>query len=178
MQRILSRMLLVALPAAFGCSGSVGSQQIPTSGLFPQGNGDCSAHDVKVRVSVDEEKAPPPLQLRIESCRIDSDACMDMCTYELANLPSVVDIFGATYEPAPEFDNGEGGGGGVGFDPPTPVDTSGITPSACKVTFDGGTASADIGFQTFDNGGGCPEPDSNGTAEGSSSTTPTPVGGP
>jgi len=170
-------MLLAALPAAFGCSGSDGSQQIPTSSLFPQGNGDCSGHDVKVKVSVDEGKSPPPLQLRIESCRIDSDACMDLCTYELANLPSVVAIFGATYEPPPELENGAGGGGGAGFDPVTPVGSSGITPSTCNVTFDGGTASADIGFQTFDNGG-CAEPEADGTAEGSGSTTPTPVGGP
>ena len=173
MQRVLTRMLLVALPV-FGCgTGDSGTQTVPTSSIFPQG-GQCSPHDAKVTVSVDETKAPAPLQLRIESCRMDEDACMDMCTYELANLPAIMAIFGLAETPV-SFDGG-------GIDLPANGDQfQGNTPSSCHVTFDGGTANSDIGFQTFDTSGGCgfAEPGTNGggTSQGSGTSTP-PVGGP
>ena len=175
MQRILARIVLVALPAV-GCStGSDSSQQIPSTLLFPQpGGGDCQTNEVKVNVAVDEAKATPPLQLRIESCRMDADACMDLCTYELTNLPSVLGIFGATAEPVDNFGGDLPVSGGGTVEPP--FQSTGITPSDCKVTFDGGTANATIGYQAFTSGGGCAEPETNGGNGGIS--PPSQVGGP
>ncbi|HTR51814.1 MAG TPA: hypothetical protein VMJ10_13955 [Kofleriaceae bacterium] len=176
MQRILARTLLVALSAVGCSSGSDDSQQIPTNSLFPQGNNDeCSTQEAKLNIAVDEAKATAPLQLRIESCRLDADACMDLCTYELDNLPSVLAIFGATAEPVDfggDLPTTEGGGT---LEPP--IDNAGITPSDCKVTFDGGTANASIGYQAFSSDGGCAEPGTNG-GSGAISSPPTTGGGP
>ncbi|HEY1553284.1 MAG TPA: hypothetical protein VGF94_00550 [Kofleriaceae bacterium] len=149
---------------AFGCTSSSdnGSGQLP--GLFTPTGTDCTQH-TKLSFGVDESKAPPPFQLRIESCRMDADACMDLCTYELSNLPQMVQLFGS-FEP-PRFEGGGGGFGGT--EPPVPngptlPTPSGLTPTACHVTFDGNTANSDVSFDSFSASSNCgfAQPGTNG----------------
>lgn len=48
------------------------------------------------------EPAEPPMQLRIESCRVDADACMDLCTTALAQH----NVFGVAQTCQVTFDSG------------------------------------------------------------------------
>src|SRR5262245_49583708 len=67
LRRILQQVVLAGLPLGTGCI----AEKVLTGG------GDCyETHRVTIPVSLPAE---PSLQLRIESCRLDVDACTELC---------------------------------------------------------------------------------------------------
>ena len=68
LRRVLQAIVLAGLPACGLGEGVVGSIG---------GNGDCERTITK-KFDFDLP-ADPPLQLRVESCRVDADACLDLC---------------------------------------------------------------------------------------------------
>jgi hypothetical protein len=161
MRRLLPRILLLAVPATLGCSND-GPQ---TGDGFQFLSPDCTSH-VHLTVSADGDTAAPPAQLRIESCRLDADACMDLCTYQLRKLlkqPGWGDWLSSGSD-GQVFNTGDNQG--VGFPPGDPMnpDLSGPVPQACKVTFDGSTANSEIAWDQPNFQAGCAEP---GAATGS-----------
>lgn len=149
MRGTLPGILLLAVPVIAGCSSSGTSATSVGQGLFS--NSSCTVH-THLTVSVDTP-APPPAQLRIESCRLDVDACMDLCVYELNNLSKYPQWLGGVPPPQGIFNGGVGAPG-----VPTDGFTPQFTPSLCKVTFDGSTANAEIALDTPNFGPGCAEP--------------------
>lgn len=158
MRGLLPRILLLAVPVVIGCSSS-SDPGTSTGNGFLSNSSNCTTH-THLNVSV-ASPAPPPVQLRIESCRLDVDACTDLCTYELNHLQQYPEWLGGM-QPPPVFT----GGGGFGGAPdqtgapgvPAGFGTPGLVPSTCKVTFDGSTANAEIVVDTPNFGSGCAEP--------------------
>jgi hypothetical protein len=92
--------------------------------------------------------APPSMQLKIDSCRVDVDACGALCTRVMEDHGLATNI---------AFPPGMGGipdqGFGQDFVPYT----------KCAVTFDGGTAHVDVAYDQFNGGDNCPVFDQAGT---------------
>jgi len=158
---MLTRILFIAVPATVGCSSDGPSTGNGTQFLSPN----CSTH-VHFTVAVDGGKATPQMQLRIESCRLDVDACPDMCGYQLYQLSQL---------PANGWVNPNNGtqvfnGGDTGAPPqlgvPTGGGTVGIPPVACKVTFDGNTVNSEFSFDQPTFGPGCAEAGISGGGSG------------
>ena len=153
MRRMLTRILFLAVPATLGCSSDGPNTGNGTQFLSPN----CSTH-VHFTVAVDGSKATPQMQLRIESCRLDVDACPDMCGYQMYQLSQL---------PANGWVNPNNGmqvfnGGDTGGAPPelgVPVGggSVGIPPVACKVTFDGNTVNSEFSYDQPTFGAGCAE---------------------
>lgn len=158
MRGLLPRILLLAVPVVIGCSTSDSPPTNTSLGFLNNNNSDCTQH-THLTVSIDEP-APPAAQLRIESCRVDQDACMDLCVFALDNLSKYPEWMGGVTPPS--F-----GGGDIlppgGQIPASPQ----FQPSVCKVTFDGSTAHAEIAIDTPKFGPGCAV--EAGTADGSGS---------
>lgn len=68
LRSVLQQVVLASLPLAAGCD---------TTGVGPIGN--CVEHASRTLVSQDPSPHAP-LQLKIESCRVDVDACIRLCT--------------------------------------------------------------------------------------------------
>jgi hypothetical protein len=87
-----------------------------------------------------ESPALPPVQLKIESCRVDIDACGALCTRVMA-------------------DNSLGGGGpisDVGL-PPGGAPSGAFVPyTKCEVTFEGATTHVAVAYDQFNGGANCP----------------------
>lgn len=71
LRRVLQQIVLAGLPAA--CS----SGNLPS----PFGPVDCVK---KVEQTITVNHPEPPMALRVESCRVDVDACAELCSYALA----------------------------------------------------------------------------------------------
>jgi hypothetical protein len=160
MRRILTRIVLLAVPLTLGCS-SDGSQ---TSQDFQLLSPNCTSH-LNFNIAMDSDKATPPIQLRIESCRLDVDACADLCSYEIAAL-----------QQSPVWSQYLQGGGGPVFNgdlgapsgqPPNPG-FGGLQPTSCKVSFDGSTANTQMAIDVPTFGSGCAIAGEGGVANGSS----------
>lgn len=160
MRGLLPRILLLAVTVVLGCSTSDSPTTNTGLGFLNNNGNDCTQH-THLTVSIDEP-APPAAQLRIESCRVDQDACMDLCVYALTNLSQYPEWMGGVTPPQ-LF-----GGGALPPGGQFPTNTTPqFSPSLCKVTFDGSTANAEIAIDTPKFGPGCAV--EAGTADGSGS---------
>ena len=159
MRRILTRIVLLAVPVTLGCSGD-GNQ---TSQDFQLLSPNCSQH-LKFTIAVDSDKATPQTQLKIESCRLDVDACTDLCSFQMATLQQSP-IWGQYLQSGGAVFNGDLGAPTTGT-PPAPG-FGGIQPTSCKVTFDGNTANTEMAVDLPSFGQGCAIP---GTASGGGPT--------
>jgi hypothetical protein len=143
MRRTLTRIVLAAVPTVLGCTASTDTTSGQSFNLF-QSNGDCTSH-LTFRVDVDDiEHAAPPAQLRIESCRMDVDACNDLCSFQLQNIAQQGGV-GSFLQPGNALVHG---GAPLPTDnqeptPFNPADTA-FTPTKCTVKFDGNSASSEI----------------------------------
>ena len=159
----MRRILALALLA--GCSTDSGSQTGSTSDLITINNNDnCTAH-VHLSVAVDTTATTPQARFAAENCRVDADACVDLCNYEMSNLTQIQGWVNGI--PAP---NAFGGlpGGGVDIGPGGfPTQQTGLTADQCHVTFDGETANSDIHYDTFNPGANCGFASAGGTGSGS-----------
>jgi hypothetical protein len=153
MRRILTRILLLAVPVTLGCSSDSSQTSDQPFPLLLNNQGNCTSH-LQFNVAVESEKATPPAQLRIESCRLDVDACTDFCTFEL-NAISKLPEYAAMFVTSPVFNGQPAPQPGIGGFPPSGVTTPGFTPTKCSVSFDGGTANAEIAIDLPSVGPGC-----------------------
>src|SRR5678815_1785456 len=71
LRRVLQAIVLAGLPAC-----GLGEGVIGTVG----GGSDTDCERTVTKKFDVAEPAEPPVQLRIESCRVDVDACLDLCT--------------------------------------------------------------------------------------------------
>ena len=72
LRRVLQSIVLATLPTA--CVGDV---------VGSVGNSDDCSSEVSRQFAF-ETPADPPLDLRVESCRLDADACQALCTMLMA----------------------------------------------------------------------------------------------
>jgi hypothetical protein len=157
MRRILTRIVLLAVPVAVGCSTDSNSSTSQGFNLLDTNN-NCVSH-LSFKVSVDDiEHASPPAQLRIESCRLDVDACSDLCSFQLAALAKQPG-FQALLQPGGGFQGQPIPVNGAGAPPGTPINPGGITnpftPTKCTVKFDGNSVTSEIGFDSFVSNSNC-----------------------
>jgi hypothetical protein len=144
---------IFALALLAGCSTDPGSQS-STSDLLSLGNDSCTAH-VHLSVAVDTTAASLQARFAAERCRLDVDACVDLCNYEMSNISQLGALVNGV--PAPEAFGGSPGGGadiGSGAVPVNQAGT-GLTTDQCHVTFDGDTVTSDIHYDTFAPGPNC-----------------------
>jgi hypothetical protein len=87
LRSILQRVVLVGLPA---CTDS-GSSVPPV-----QNCGTATHHDLTVEIA----SAAPPMQLRIESCQVDADACPDVCAAMATNVNGTTTSCNVTFDSA------------------------------------------------------------------------------
>jgi hypothetical protein len=85
LRRILRQVVIAGLPATIGCD--VGA---------PIGVPSCQAKRVEQSFDLQRPNADPRLQLRIESCRVDVDACHDLCTVA---MKQAVDECSVSFQP-------------------------------------------------------------------------------
>ena len=76
LRSVLQKIVVAGLPAVTGCGvldvvGSVDTEE------------ECT-RTVKKLFTVNAATADPPLELRIESCRVDADACVELCSTLMA----------------------------------------------------------------------------------------------
>lgn len=101
---------------------------------------DCT-ESVDQTIDVDSP-AQPAVQLKIDSCRLDIDACGTLCTRVMAdhNLGG-----GMPFTDLP-------GTGAPGF-----PDTTFVPWTKCVVSFEGGTTHVEVAFNQFNGGPNCPQ---------------------
>jgi hypothetical protein len=94
--------------------------------------------------TIDLDNPLPPVQLKIESCRVDVDACGALCTRVMAdnNLGGGI--------------NGGGPSPGLGDQfPGAPSDTF-VPYTKCAVTFEGSTTHVEVAYDQWNGGENCP----------------------
>ena len=103
--------------------------------------------------TIDLDNPLPSVQLKIEACRVDIDACGALCSRVMA-------------------DNNLGGGGFTGGGQPFP-DQGGGAPSdtfvpftKCAVSFEGTTTHVEVAYDQFNGGQNCPVFDNVGAPGG------------
>lgn len=125
-RRVVQVIVLSAVPLVGACGDQTGVPQLPTS----ESCNDSASHATITA----NEPYEPALELKIEDCRVDIDACADLCSYELSkagiaqvqvNSCSVTFDGGTTtskvsYAGFNAFNGPLGGDGQLGFEPNCP----------------------------------------------------------
>ena len=123
------RVYLVALVLAAGCDTLTGK--------------DCT-ETVDQTIDV-QSPAQPAMELKVDSCRVDVDACGALCIKVMADN-NINPNSGGEVVP--------GTGGAPGFPtntlPPIPY-------TKCAVTFEGATTHVEIGYVNYNGGPNCPQ---------------------
>ena len=127
LRQSLQKIVIAGMPAAVGCAGN------------PSTN--CFEHVEKSFVVL--SPADPPLELRIESCRVDVDACADLCQIVMERAHLV----GPGQGIAPT----DGRGGSPGF-----IGPGGNAFDACSAEFEGDKVSVKVAYTAQNSGQLCP----------------------
>ncbi len=154
-RRVLNRILAVALFAAgvTGCSGS------------DTNTGDCAVTHEEKTITTTEPAVDPGLQFKIDTCRVDADACPALCALAMTQAGinfNTIDPTAGTENPPVDEPGGiplPPGGGGINGAPVTPAVN-------CDVTFDNGTVSMVVKYDVYTSTIGCPVEVSNGDDTG------------
>ena len=128
---VLRRTLAVGLLVVGGCSSDDNT------------TGDCSiTHETKT-ITTPDPSEDPGLQFKIQSCRVDANACPRLCA--LAMQQAGIDI--------------SGGGQFNGTEVPTPGGTisTPVNPAvACDVLFKNGNVEMTVQYDVYTSTNGCP----------------------
>ena len=111
LRHLFQQIVIAGLPVTAACVGD------PAEDKYQVGSTNCGITNYAADTVVDVP-APPPMQLRLNACRLDADACTAVCsevmrTWEIAASPSTCDVtFPGRVEVSMTWTTGESCGAG------------------------------------------------------------------